>query len=142
MVEYIDGEPVFRIVDKMVYASGRLSTASPPFDGLFDVLSPELRYGIIAAAYLGQGPHTITGHVSLLQGDLFDYSQTEPPIAGASVFAFKAAPLATGRDRFGRIPGWVYSVSGPDGRYALVVSGNPNEYSVAATHPRWDHLGS
>jgi hypothetical protein len=95
----------------------RLSTASPPFGGLLLLFSPVLAdqlVSMIAAAYLDTD-HTIAAYEFASGKRELDFNKIEPPVAGASVFALKPGASAVRRDRFRRIPGWVFATSGPDG---------------------------
>jgi len=160
-VEDIEGAPVFRVVDQMFYANGQLKTVSPAgaggrspargigasaafiggvFPGVFGAYAPHGTPGMLAAVYLGGGPQTVGGKVALkppgADMNLEIAAPTGPAVSGASVFAFQAGAVS-GRDQFGRIPGWIYCTSDRDGHYALVMSAAYGSATVGATHPHF-----
>ncbi len=76
----VDGKMTFQVVDKMKYVDGKLTTASPPFDGMVEAALRNTPGGQFAGAilgatvmsmYLGQGGVTVTGRaIEVPQADL------------------------------------------------------------------------
>lgn len=139
LVEPVAGGYAFRVVDKLRYENGRLTSNTAPFSGWIGALAfggPEVAAALVYGVHLNFGPHTITGQALICEEnepnqDCINAGRVLP---GAIVRAFAQAAI---RGPGGVPTGAVFASTGPDGRYALVVSGNPNQYSVAASHPRF-----
>lgn len=137
----VDDEPVFELIDRMHYEDGRLVTHSPPFFGLLGPFEDILVLPLLM--FTAEVPMLVNGTVYAAEVD----PATGRPLAGATreVIAGAivsgqgktAAPGLRGRLR----PGTVYAVSGPDGRYTLMVNADPlsaaKPVAVVASHPRF-----
>lgn len=76
----LDGKMTFQVVDKMKYVDGKLTTASPPFDGMVEsalrstpagALAGVILSATVMSMYLGQGGVTVAGRaIEVPQADL------------------------------------------------------------------------
>jgi RHS repeat-associated protein len=137
----VDDAPVFELVDRMHYEDGKLVTHSPPFFGLFGPFEDILVLPLLM--FTAEVPLMVHGQVFAAEVD----PGTGRPLAGAER-EFLAGAIVSGRGKApasglrGRLrPGTVYSSTGPDGKYTLMVVGDATSaakpVAVTATHPRF-----
>lgn len=139
LVVPVEGGFAFQVVDKLRYENGRLISNTLPYAGWIGALTfggPEVAAALIYGIHLNFGPHTITGETVLCEEEepSEECMSAGRVLPGAIVRAFAQAAI---RGPGGVPTGAVFASTGTEGRFALVVSGNPNQYSVAASHPRF-----
>lgn len=143
----VDGEQVFELVDRMHYEDGKVVTHSPPFFGLLGPFEDILVMPLLMA--VSQTMTTIHGYTFAADVDPATGLPNAPlntpreSLPGYQVLPgsiVSAKPFQSGVQPRGRLlPGAVYTISGANGSYALLVklTGNSSDraVSVAATHP-------